>query len=623
MELSDAAIGFRSAGGGVTEVLNVAKLRIEAGEFVLVCGRFGSGKSSLLSVLAGAAPLLEGTVLSARSRAFVPQKCFLFNGNLRENILFGLPFDEKRYDDVLRRTALSEDLECFPQKDLSTVGENGVQLSGGQKTRVGLARALYSDADVYFFDDVMSAVDSHTGKHIWEHVLVWLHKHGRTVILVTHQLQYLSHFEVDRVLLLKYSTIFLNGAWDDIMDQAGEEILRFTTEARSEEASIPLGEPAAMDLQDPVPDGSVQQQPANVPLAEMVAEITELLRHFKGRPLNELLISQVASTLTGSTTDDETKHFGLIAWVDFKVYLKVFGTAFMIAMLAACAVGSAALAIVQNVWLAVWSDTDKASQKYLIVYAAIGCGSAVTVAMQTIVLTLCALRASRALHSSMLDTLIDAPVRFFDANPVGRIQNRFLQDLANVDNFVPNSLLDVTTKTLNIFSQVALVLLFAPWVALVLPILLPLYYAIFTRVRCAARDTRRIESVAHSPCYTLFGDMLSGRSTIASFRAESRFERLNLQLVVEMATAKYGNEAVCKWAQALTTQTGCALYCAVGIVCVALNHFDLLSASHLGLVMLYASTLQRAMMDYMMCLTTLETQFVSVHAPLTCPSWVN
>ena len=219
VELSDAAIGYRSAEGVVTEVLNVAKLRIEAGEFVLVCGRFGSGKSSLLSVLAGAASLLEGRVHSARSRAFVPQKCFLFNGNLKENILFGLPFHEQRYNDVLRRTALYEDLECFPQKDLSMVGENGVQLSGGQKTRVGLARALYSDAEVYFLDDVMSAVDSHTGKHIWEHVLVWLHKQGRTVILVTHQLQYLSHFEVDRVLLLKYSAIFLNGAWDDIMGQ--------------------------------------------------------------------------------------------------------------------------------------------------------------------------------------------------------------------------------------------------------------------------------------------------------------------------------------------------------------------------------------------------------------------
>jgi ATP-binding cassette subfamily C (CFTR/MRP) protein 1 len=314
----------------------------------------------------------------------------------------------------------------------------------------------------------------------------------------------------------------------------------------------------------------------------------------------------------GSTTDDENKHSGLIAWVDFQVYLKVFGTTIMITVLVTCAIGSAVLAIVQNIWLAQWSDTDKASEKYLIVYAAIGCGSALTVAVQTIVLTLCALRASRMLHGTMLDTLIDAPIRFFDANPVGRIQNRFLQDLANVDNFVPNSLLDVTTKTLSIFSQVALVLLFAPWVACVLPILLPIYYMIFIRVRCAARDTRRIESVAHSPCYTLFGDMLSGRATIASFRAESRFERLNLHLVVEMATAKYANEAVCKWAQALTTQTGSALYCAVGIVCVVLNHFNLLSASHFGVVMLYASTLQRAMMDYMMCLTTLETQFVSV-----------
>ena len=134
--------------------------------------------------------------------------------------------------------------------------------------------------------------------------------------------------------------------------------------------------------------------------------------------------------------------------------------------------------------------------------------------LQTILLTFCALHASRFLHFELLSKLVYAPLRFIEATASGQIMNRVLQDVASVDMYVPNSLLDMATKTISIIGQLSLVFYFAPWVLATVPFLVITYYFIFKRVRIAARDTRRIEAVAHSPCYSQFNDMLSGRNTM-------------------------------------------------------------------------------------------------------------
>lgn len=175
-----------------------------------------------------------------------------------------------------------------------------------------------------------------------------------------------------------------------------------------------------------------------------------------------------------------------------------------------CAAG---LTVGSNIWLAHWADADGSPEQssYLIVYVVLGCANAVFLGVQAVVLTWCALRASRALHDAMLSRLLGAPMKFFDLNPSGRILNRFLQvtqwcitqcspaalswrqDLQNVDNYVPNAVLDQVTKSLTLITQLTLVGFFAPWVLLCIPFLLMPYYLIFSTVRVAARDTRRGE----------------------------------------------------------------------------------------------------------------------------------
>lgn len=171
---------------------------------------------------------------------------------------------------------------------------------------------------------------------------------------------------------------------------------------------------------------------------------------------------------------------------------------------------------------------------------------------------------------------------FFDITPSGSVLNRFLSDMQNLDTAVPDSLVTLTSQTLVMLTQVGLVLFYAPWVAIALPLLFSAYYCIYQRVRPSARDTRRIGAVAHSPVFSHFRDAMAGRETIAAFDAEERFARVNEQLVGDMSRASVGNEAVQKWAQALATQSGTLLYGMCGVVCILLQRSGRMNTSELG-----------------------------------------
>eukprot|EP00928_Gymnodinium_smaydae_P037326 TRINITY_DN25931_c0_g1_i1.p1 TRINITY_DN25931_c0_g1~~TRINITY_DN25931_c0_g1_i1.p1 ORF type:complete len:617 (-),score=53.38 TRINITY_DN25931_c0_g1_i1:140-1873(-) len=278
---------------------------------------------------------------------------------------------------------------------------------------------------------------------------------------------------------------------------------------------------------------------------------------------------------------------------------------------------AAVLSILGNVWLSICtsrgSDESKRQEHAdLAIYSSIGLAGGLVDCLQALVLTYCALGASRSIHKDMLRSVLRAPLSFFDLSPMGRILNRFLQDMQNIDSVVPNAIADQITKTLNLVTQLSLVYVEAPWVLVSLPILIIPYQAIFRRMRIPNRDARRIESVARSPVYAHFSDTLAGRETIRAYSAEERFVGQNLSQVGNMATACYGNNAVSKWAQMLTTQWGCFLYLAAGLSCVVLHNYGKMASGQIGLVLLYSAQLQRAMMDYMMGAAEVEKNFVSV-----------
>lgn len=169
------------AGIEEVEVLQGVDLELKRGRFLVICGEIGAGKSTLLACLSLALPLTDGDVQVKGSRAYASQKAFVMSGSIRENILFQLPFEPSKYRDALERSQLLTDLDLLPMYDMTMVGPEGVQLSGGQRARVALARVIYADADVVLLDDVMSALDAETGRAVWADAICWMKARGKTV----------------------------------------------------------------------------------------------------------------------------------------------------------------------------------------------------------------------------------------------------------------------------------------------------------------------------------------------------------------------------------------------------------------------------------------------------------
>jgi len=350
-----------------------ANFTVVGGQLVVFCGAVGSGKSTLLACLSHARPPISGRVqipelhsqgdineryhlgadgdstrpksgsgendgracvtvpndaftTAPASRALVTQKPFILNGTIRENITFHAPYDEARYLDTLQKCCLLQDLEAFPDHDQTLVGEAGVQLSGGQKARVGLARALYSDADLLFLDDVLSAVDAHTGRYIFDNVICAQAEQGRTVFLVTHQLQYLSRSEVSEIFLLEDGKV-QNTSWETIKTTGVPDFCLSSDESERDDQATSKDDPTADmadDSRKKLQKKRKAQEPAkkeaddaaanaeymkrlrtmqlaanarshSVLLNECTDAVTSILRTMTGQRVSDAMIAQVTS----------------------------------------------------------------------------------------------------------------------------------------------------------------------------------------------------------------------------------------------------------------------------------------------------------------------------------------
>ncbi|XP_037610530.1 canalicular multispecific organic anion transporter 2 isoform X6 [Sebastes umbrosus] len=201
-------------------VLHNINLMVPQGSLLAVVGHVGCGKSSLLSALLGEVEKLEGEVSIRGSVAYVPQQAWIQNATLRDNILFGKPYNEQQYRCVLEACALTPDLEVLPGGDMTEIGEKGINLSGGQRQRVSLARALYSDTDVYLLDDPLSAVDAHVAKHIFDNLIGPEGAlKGKTRVLVTHGISFLP--QVDNIMVMVEGRVSEMGSYQELLKQNG------------------------------------------------------------------------------------------------------------------------------------------------------------------------------------------------------------------------------------------------------------------------------------------------------------------------------------------------------------------------------------------------------------------
>lgn len=383
-------------------VLKNINMQVKRGSLVAVVGTVGSGKSSLVSAYLGEMDKLSGKVNTLGKIAYVSQQAWIQNATLQDNILFGKPMDVKRYNQVIAACALKPDMEMLPGGDQTEIGEKGINLSGGQKQRVSLARAVYNDADIYFLDDPLSAVDSHVGKHIFEQVIgpsgILASK---TRLLVTHGITYLP--QVDNIYVLKNGEITESGSMQELMNKKGafaEFLIQHLQEVNEEEENL---DDIKQQLESTLGDGN------NELLGQLERAIS---RRSDGNSETGSIGGSMSRqvSIDGSTTtgdgvrkrksskheseidvklekadeqkdkliEQEKSEVGSVKWDVYQHYLKSIGvgvaviTIFLNIVFQGFSIGS-------NVWLSRWAN-DKATNDtsvrdmYLGVYAGFGIG---------------------------------------------------------------------------------------------------------------------------------------------------------------------------------------------------------------------------------------------------------
>jgi ATP-binding cassette subfamily C (CFTR/MRP) protein 1 len=408
----------------------------------MVCGPVGSGKSSLLCAILGDMRKESGDVELHGKVAYVAQQAWIVNATLKENILFGSPYDQDKYEKVIQVCALSRDIEILPAGDATEIGEKGINLSGGQKARVSLARACYQDADVYLLDDPLSAVDVHVSKTLFDDCVKG-YLAGKTIVLVTHQIQYLPR--ANHIAVIDNARISAYGTF--------EEISRTHPHLQTELGVKPTASGTSESSAAPTENGSDKagKAPAGKPGQK------DIPNKVQAQP------SSLSTAEKGKTTTNETRNKGNVQMQIWVSYAKAMGIAISVYLICAYVL-SQGLQLASDWQLSNWSSavaafenamgeyTQEAKEakdlgkslpekpepvnttRYLGIYTIITIFAAASVAMRGFFCMLGTIRSAVILHDGMLETLMRAPVRFFDTTPTGRILNRFSSDQYTVDN---------------------------------------------------------------------------------------------------------------------------------------------------------------------------------------------
>uniref|UniRef100_A0A673IM37 Canalicular multispecific organic anion transporter 2-like n=1 Tax=Sinocyclocheilus rhinocerous TaxID=307959 RepID=A0A673IM37_9TELE len=480
--------------------LDNINVMVPQGSLLAVVGHVGCGKTSLVCALLGEMEKLEGQISIQGSVAYVPQQAWIQNATLRDNILFGRPYAEQKYRCVLEACALTPDLEVLPGGDQTEIGEKGINLSGGQRQRVSLARALYSEADVYLLDDPLSAVDAHVAKHIFDNVIGPEGAlKGKTRILVTHGISFLP--QVHNILVLVEGRVSEMGSYQDLLKQNGAfaEFLRnYSLEDIIEDDEVT--DLLVDDEEEEFPDDALSNHTDMVDNEPIVNEARrQFMRQMSimsNDPENPKKMSrrrrcserrhpespsEKKELKVEKLIQAETTETGRVKLKVYWEYAKAVGPllSLFICVLYGC---QSATSIGANVWLSEWTNdallnrTQDRVHMRVGVYAALGISQGVLVMFSSFTLALGKIQAARKLHQTLLDNKFHTPQSFFDTTPIGRIINRFSKDIYVIDEVLPSTVLMFLGTFFASLSTMIVIIFSTPIFALVIVPLMLLYW---------------------------------------------------------------------------------------------------------------------------------------------------
>uniref|UniRef100_A0A3Q2TZ47 ABC-type glutathione-S-conjugate transporter n=1 Tax=Fundulus heteroclitus TaxID=8078 RepID=A0A3Q2TZ47_FUNHE len=524
-------------------LLKNVSLDIKPGGLVAVVGAVGSGKSSLLSALLGEMHSTKGFINIQGSLAFVPQQAWIQNATLRDNILFGSPYEDKRFQDVVEACALGPDLKLLSAGDLTEIGEKGINLSGGQKQRVSLARAAYSQADIFLLDDPLSAVDSHVGKHLFDKVIGpnGLLK-NKTRILVTHGVSFLPY--VDEVVVLLNGQISEVGSCQSLHAQKGVFSAFLDTYAKEQNEYRDAEDiDFILDEEDSQPDFPLVDAVSHILKTENSVRRSQRGNRSSFRLRKNSSLKRPENTKKGQRLiEKETMETGQVKFSVCIQYMRAMGWGYAFLALFVYLMQNVAF-IGQNLWLSDWTNdaVEYYNQTYpswkrdtrVGVFGALGMAQGFFVFLGTLLLANAAVNASRILHSRLLDNVLRVPMVFFDTTPVGRVLNRFAKDLFTLDEALPQSFSSWIMYLLGVLGTLVFLCLSTPFFIIVIIPLAVIYFLVQRFYIATSRQLRRLESVSRSPIYSHFGETVSGLSVIRAYNHQERFLKHNEETINE------------------------------------------------------------------------------------------
>lgn len=580
--------------------LSGVELSIQQGGLTCVVGSVGSGKSSLLSAILNEIELEAGHVLLCGSVAYCAQEPWIFQGTVRDNVLFKQPMEQARYQRALSACALGQDLATLSggKGDLTEIGEKGLNLSGGQKARIALARAVYADADVYLLDDIISAVDAEVAKHIMEECVLGVLR-PKTVVLVTNQCNWLEECS-----LTAHGQIVVLG--NPLKNDAGGHIAHTGSFAELQAKGCNLLEVLAKDDEAPSQLARVGSNSSTVSAVSAAG----------GEDSPELALSmEVVDNVA-----EEDVQTGAVALAVWCLYLRLLGTWnlwMLIPLYCISQAGQVSSSYVMNVWTNhVQNQTDDQSQtsklEYIGLYGGIQMGCAVLLFVRISVYVNASVQVSKRIHENALWSLLRAPMSYFDTTIKGRIENRFSNDLQKVDMELRGNMSAFFATAVLLGYSLISTMTVAPYIIAAMIPLTTIYVMIMQFFRSSFRELQRLRSVGTSPVFAGFEEALCGVGSIRAYGAVEPMEARNVQVLATAQRPSYLQDACTEWLNIRLQVLGAILTGGTAVTLLWMYGHDPSKASIMGFALSQSMTVTTILSNIISLFTQCETSLIAM-----------